>query len=152
MLRNHLAVGGVALAGLCGLVGCAPAPATHPSLTTQQPPQPILSEEEAKGLVSLPWTEISPDSSPQVAPSGHGFTVSVPVTGCVPHIRGVTATITATTVLVAVMGDSSPPATSCAPSGVKEAVIYVRLPDAAAGHVVEHAAVAAPSGPATTGR
>ncbi|WP_433605708.1 hypothetical protein ACQP2P_28060 [Dactylosporangium sp. CA-139114] len=120
-------------------------------MTTQQPPVPILSDEEAKGLVSLPWTPFSPDSSPQVAPSGRGFTVSVPVTGCVPHVRGVTAAVTATTVVVAVMGDPTPPATSCAPSAAKAAVIYVRLPDAAAGHVIEHAAADA-SSTAATGR
>jgi hypothetical protein len=126
---------------LCALTGCETS-VPDPSFATPQPPVPILTDEEAKGLVSLPWTPLSPASSPQVAPSGNGFEVSVPVTGCVPRIRGVQAKLTATTVVVAVLGDPSPPTSSCPPSAAKAALVYVRLPDFAAGHVIEHAQVA----------
>jgi hypothetical protein len=141
-----MATAGSALTVLvCALTGCAPAHTWNPSETTQQPPEPILSEEEAKGLVSLPWTLVSSDSSPQVVPSGNGFEVSVPITDCVPRVRGITAAMTATTVVVAVMADPLPPPASCAPAGASAALIYVRLPDSAAGHLIEHAAVT--SGP-----
>ncbi|UWP80644.1 hypothetical protein [Dactylosporangium fulvum] len=105
---------------------------------------PVLTDEDAEGLVSLPWT--------LVAQAGVGFEVSVPVSGCPPRVRGVMVAMTATTVVVAVMGDPSPPASSCAPSAAKAALVYVQLPESAAGQVVEHAPVAGESAAASTGR
>ncbi|MEV6924821.1 hypothetical protein AB0M46_09960 [Dactylosporangium sp. NPDC051485] len=142
---------GLAVAMLWVLAGCTSGVVRSPSLTTQQPPAPVLTEKDAKGLVSLPWTLFSPVSSPQVAQANVGFEVSVPVTGCPLRVRGVTMAMTATTVVVAVMGDPSLPASSCAPSAARAVLVYVQLPELAAGHVVEHAPVAGGSA-ASTGR
>jgi hypothetical protein len=127
---------------LCPLAACSPQRVPDLSMTTPLPSLPVLTEAEAEGLQSLPWTAFAPTSSPPVAQAGAGFAVSVPAADCPPHIRGVTVARTATSVVVAVMGEPRPPA-SCAPSAARSAVAFVRLPDWAAGYVIEHA----PEGP-----